>query len=124
MGLGDIINLYRIQKLYSQIRKGIDNPKLLNTKEYWIELYKTAITIKEIREMLKGYRTYIIAAIIAILAGLHAMGYIDEATYQTLLALLGAGGLSTVAAKIGRIQADVKNNELKRELVELNRNGK
>jgi len=109
MGIKDIINLYRVQKLYSQIRKGIDNPKLLNTKEYWIELYNTAITIKEIQEMLKGYKTYIIAALIAVLAGLHAMGYIDEATYQTLIALLGAGGLSTVAAKIGRIQNDVND---------------
>jgi hypothetical protein len=80
-----------------------------------MELYRNAITIKEIQEMLKGYKTYIIAALIAVLAGLHAMGYIDEATYQTLLALLGAGGLSTVSAKVNKIQEDIKANEAKRE---------
>lgn len=109
MGLGNIINLYRIQKLYGLLRKAKDNPKLLNDIKWWKEVFDTALSIKEIREMLKGYKTYIIAALIAILAGLKAMGYIDEATYQTLLALLGAGGLSTVAAKISRMQNDVND---------------
>jgi hypothetical protein len=77
--------------------------------KWWKEVIQTALAIKEIQEMLQGYKTYIIAAIVAVLAGLHAMGYIDEATYQTLLALLSAGGLSTVAAKIGRIQNDINN---------------
>lgn len=62
--------------------------------------------------MLQGYKTYIIAALVATLAALHALGYIDEATYQTLLALLGAGGLSTVAAKIGRLQNDISNGKV------------
>jgi len=109
MGIGNLLNLYRIQKLYGLICKGIENPKLFNTKEYWLELYKTAITIKEIKKMLKGYKTYIIAALISVLAGLHAMGYIDEATYQTLLALLAAGGAATVSQKINRIEQDIKN---------------
>lgn len=107
MGLGNLINLYRVQKLYSLIRKAKDNPKLLNDIEWWKEVFKTALSIKEIQEMLAGYKTYIIAALVAILAGLHAMGYIDEATYQTLLALLAAGGTATVAAKIGRIQSNI-----------------
>lgn len=70
--------------------------------------------------MLQGYKTYIIAALIAILAGLKAMGYIDETTYQTLIALLGAGGLTTVAARISRVQSDVKENEAKRVLSDVN----
>ena len=74
--------------------------------------------------MLAGYKSYIIAALIAVLAGLHAMGYIDEATYQTLLALLGAGAIGTVSAKVNAIKKDIQLNESKRELTELNRNGK
>lgn len=69
--------------------------------------------------MLAGYKSYIIAALIAILAGLHAMGYVDEATYKTLLALLGAGAVTTVAAKINAIKSDIKTNESKRVLTEL-----
>lgn len=58
---------------------------------------------------LKGYKTYVIAALTATLTLLHSLGKIDEATFQTLLALLGAGGLTTVAAKINSIQADVNS---------------
>ena len=110
MGLGNLLNLYRIQKLYSHFRKGVDNPTLFKTKEYWLEFFKIAWSITEVKEImgfLKGYKTYIIAALTAALTLAHSLGYIDEATYQTLLALLGAGGLSTVAAKIARIQVDV-----------------
>lgn len=53
--------------------------------------------------MLAGYKTYIIAALTAALSLLHALGYIDDATHQTLLGLLAAGGISTVAAKINRM---------------------
>jgi len=109
MGLGNIINLYRIQKLYGLLRKAKDNPALLNDMKWWKEVIQTALAIKEIQEMLEGYKTYIIAAIVAVLAGLHAMGYIDEATYQTLLALLAAGGAATVSQKINRIEQDIKN---------------
>lgn len=58
--------------------------------------------------MLQGYKTYIVAALTAIVTLLHSLGYIDEATYQALLALLGAGAVTTVAAKINRIQQDLK----------------
>lgn len=77
-----------------------------------MELFKLAWSITEVKEIMKwltGYKTYIIAALTAALTLAHSLGYIDEATYQTLLALLGAGGISTVAAKINRIQADVDN---------------
>ena len=112
MGLGNLLNLYRIQKLYNLFRKGVDNPVLFKTKEYWLEFFKTAISIKEVKEImgwLTGYKTYIIAALTAALTLAHSLGYIDEATFQTLLALLGAGGISTVAAKINRMQNDIDN---------------
>jgi hypothetical protein len=109
VGLKDLLNLYRIQKLYSLLRKGKENPAILKTKEYWLEVFKIAWSITEVKEImgfLKGYKTYIIAALTAILTLLHSLGYIDEATFQTLLALLASGGLTTVAMKIN----DIKNN--------------
>lgn len=112
MGLGNLLNLYRIQKLYSHFRKGVDNPTLFKTKEYWLGFFKLAWSIVEVKEMfgwLKGYKTYIVAILTASLTLAHSLGYIDEATYQTLLALLGAGAVSTVAAKINRIQNEIDN---------------
>ena len=111
MGLGNLINLYRIQKLYGLFREGKSNPTKFKTKEYWLEFLKIAWSItevKEIMEILKGYKTYIVAALTAALTLTHSLGYIDEATYQTLLALLGAGGLTTVAMKINDIKANLK----------------
>lgn len=109
MGLGNLVNLYRIQKLYGLFRKGVDNPTLFKTKEYWLEFFKLAWSITEVKEMLKGWKTYVIAALTAILTLLKSLGYIDEATFQTLLGLLGAGALGTVAAKINRIKNDIDN---------------
>jgi len=112
MGLKNLLNLYRIQKLYSHFRKGVDNPTLFKTKEYWVEFFKTAWSITEVREImgtLTGYKSYLIAAALAALAVAHSLGYIDETTYQSLIALLAAGGLSTVSAKINRIDETIKN---------------
>lgn len=109
MGLGNLVNLYRIQKLYGLIRKGFNNPVLFKSSEYWTEVFKTAITIREVKEMFKGYKTYIIAILTAVLTLLHSLGYIDDSLYQTLLALLGSGAIGTVAAKINRIQNEVAN---------------
>jgi len=47
---------------------------------------------------LQGYRTYIIAALIGLVTVGHQLGYIDSTTYQTLLGVLGAGGLATLRA--------------------------
>lgn len=112
MGLGNLINLYRIQKAYSHFRKAVDNPKLLADSKWWLEFFKLLLAITEIKElihMLQGYKTYIVAALTAAVTLLHALGYIDDATYQALLALLGAGAVTTVAAKINRIQQDVND---------------
>ena len=40
-----------------------------------------------------GKKTYIAAALFIVLAGLKALGYVDESTYQTLLAVAGGLGL-------------------------------
>jgi len=48
--------------------------------------------------MLKGKRTYMIAAAIGILSAAKAMGWIDEGAYNTLLGILGATGLATLRA--------------------------
>ena len=48
--------------------------------------------------VLQGYRTYIIAALIGLGTVGHQLGYIDSTTYQTLLGVLGAGGLATLRA--------------------------
>lgn len=49
---------------------------------------------------LRGYKTYLIAAVMAALAVSRALNWIDEATYQTLLGLLGASGLATLRAGV------------------------
>ena len=53
-------------------------------------------------KLLKGYRTYIIAAALFVLGGLRALGYVDEATYQTAFSLLVPAGLATLRAGIGK----------------------
>lgn len=107
MGLGDLINLYRIQKLYKLIRELFEKPALVKDSKHWLEIFKTLLSIREVKEMLKGYKSYIIAILLAAAGVLHSLGYIDDATYQAILALLGAGAISTVAAKINRLQTDV-----------------
>ena len=53
--------------------------------------------------MLTGYKSYIVAVLAAAVTALHSLGYIDTATFQNLMALLGAGAVGAVAAKINRI---------------------
>ena len=110
MGLGNILNLNRIRRFYDHFRKGVDNPALLNDIQWWYRLIELALAITEVKEilnMLKGYKTYLVAALTAALTFAHSMGYIDTTTYQALLALLGAGGLASVAAKINRVQDEL-----------------
>ena len=57
--------------------------------------------------MLAGKKTYIVAALAAGVVFAFSMGYIDESTYQTLLGLLGAGGIATLGAKGNRIEQKV-----------------
>ena len=52
--------------------------------------------------MLQGYKTYIMAGLMAAVQVGKVLGYVDEATAGTLMGLLGAGAIGTVAAKINR----------------------
>lgn len=101
------IDKYRLYKVYKLIREGFENPHLFSQWWHWRKIFETLWSISEVRDMLKGYKTYIVAALTAIVTLLHSLGYIDEAMYQALLALLGAGAVTTVAAKINRIQQDM-----------------
>lgn len=56
------------------------------------------------KNFFQGYKTYVVAALTAVVVFLHSIGYIDDETYKTLIGLLGAGALGTVAAKINRMK--------------------
>jgi hypothetical protein len=101
------IDKYRLYKVYKLIRDGFKDPSLFTQYWHWRKIFETLLSIKEVRDMLKGYKTYIVAALTAIVTLLHSLGYIDEATYKALMALLGTGAVTTVAAKINRIQHDM-----------------
>ena len=49
---------------------------------------------------LTGYKTYILAACGVVLAGLHALGLISPAAYDTLFPLIGAGAVATLRQAI------------------------
>ncbi len=46
--------------------------------------------------MLKNYKTYICAALMVIVAGLHAKGYITDATFKLLEVIFAGGGLAAL----------------------------
>jgi hypothetical protein len=50
-----------------------------------------------------GYKTYIIAALIAVATAANYLGYLSNEAYQTILALLGAGGLATMRASVSKV---------------------
>lgn len=50
--------------------------------------------------MLKGYRTYLTAAGIAIAAGLHYLGYISDDLFRTIELVLAGGGLAALRAAV------------------------
>ena len=82
----------RLVNLYKKLK--------LNSTKWWIKVYQTFWQIKEIRIMLSGYKSYIVAVLAAIVTFLHAMGYIDDVTFQTFMGLLGAGAVATIRAGI------------------------
>jgi uncharacterized membrane protein len=53
--------------------------------------------------MLQGWKTYIVAAAMAAATAAHALGFIDDATYQTIMAFLGSLGVATFSAKVNRL---------------------
>lgn len=52
--------------------------------------------------MLKGYKTYIVAALMGAVQVAVIMGYISQDLANELMKLLGAGAIATVAAKLNR----------------------
>lgn len=49
---------------------------------------------------LKGKKTYLVAIAIVALTGLKTLEVIDDETFKTIVALLGAGGLATMRAAV------------------------
>lgn len=49
---------------------------------------------------LAGKRTYIIAVAVAVLAGLHQLGYVSDAMSASILTFLGAGAVGSLRAAI------------------------
>jgi hypothetical protein len=49
---------------------------------------------------LDGYKTYLMALAAAAAVFAHALNWIDDATFQMLLALFGAGGLAALRAGV------------------------
>jgi hypothetical protein len=105
-----IINLWHQLALYRLYKKARKHPELLKDVKFLTEVFKTAWEIKEIREMLKGFKSYIVAAVAAAVTVAHMLGYIDEAMFQSLMALLGAGAVTTVAAKLNRATNERREN--------------
>lgn len=53
--------------------------------------------------MLQGKKTYILAAIAAVVTFVKYLGYIDDGMYQTLVGLLGAGAVATLRSSVNGI---------------------
>lgn len=52
---------------------------------------------------LQGNRTYILAALAAVVTFVKYLGYIDDSMYQTLIGLLGAGAVATLRASVSDV---------------------
>jgi hypothetical protein len=101
-----LINLYKELKLYKLYKDAREHPEVMSKTEFWIDVFKTAWGIEEIRNMLKalqGYKSYLVAAVAAAVTVAHMMGYIDDTLFNSLMALLGSGAVATVAAKLNRV---------------------
>lgn len=107
MGIRDTWKRYKLYKLYD---KAMDHPEFLADTKFWVNVYQTAWEVKEIRMTLQGFKSYIIAAMAAAVTVAHMLGYIDEAMFQSLMALLGAGAVTTVAAKLNRAAQEREKN--------------
>ena len=53
--------------------------------------------------MLQGKKTYFVAVALAVVVALQNLGYITSEVAESLLLLLGAGGVATMAAKVNRL---------------------
>lgn len=58
--------------------------------------------------MLKGAKTYIVAALMAVATFLWKIGVIDTQMYQTIIAFLAPLGLAALRGAVGRAQLGIK----------------
>jgi hypothetical protein len=58
---------------------------------------------------LVGHKTYILAAIGAIITFAYSLGWIDTTVYQVLIGLVGSGGLATLRSAVATVEKDVKH---------------
>ncbi len=56
--------------------------------------------LKAVWELLKGKKTYFLAAIAVVATGLYGQGYIEEQVYTVIMGGLGSLGLATVRHSI------------------------
>lgn len=54
-------------------------------------------------ESIKGYKTYFLAVMVILATVAKVLGFIDDSMYQTLVAILGAGAVSTLRASVSGI---------------------
>jgi hypothetical protein len=94
------INTFHVKKLWDHISDGIMYPENLRKSEYWLDLIKKAIKVEEFRELMK--KTYLVGVLLFALGGIKAMGWIDEGTYQAILAILSGAGMMTLRAAVAK----------------------
>jgi len=73
----------------------------VNVLKLW-KLYRLYHHLTKGGTMFDGYKTYLCAIGIGLAATAHALGFIDDATYQTLIGILGAGGLAALRAGVAK----------------------
>lgn len=63
-----------------------------------LKLDKTIEVLKKVKDFLKGKKTFLIASAAGLVVALKLSGVVDEETANTVLTLLGFGGLATLKA--------------------------
>lgn len=100
-----VINFKNKIELAHEVSDVVQHPSILKDPKFDEKLVRTALSVKEVREMLSGWKTYLCMAGLAGLTIAHMLGYIDDATYQHLSALLAAGGISALRAGVDKAQS-------------------
>ena len=73
----------------------------MNMFKLW-KLYRLYHHLTKGGTMLNGWKTYLCAVGIGIVTTAKALGYLDEASYQTIVGMLGAGGLAALRAGVAK----------------------
>jgi len=59
-------------------------------------------------DKLSGYRTYILALLVIVAAVLKHFGIIDDATFQTLLVILGGGTAMSLRSGVKKLEKKIE----------------